>query len=330
MTVSPPAPHLGRSVSLNFQGDWGRANLHRVLGVLTYEIGRLSGPYTKTAIVNGRGGLDALQAVGRGQVDVAMTTPAAFARLAFEGIGPAQGEAFAHLRAIGAVPQNDRMIVAARGEFGIVDFAALRARRPALRITRGCTDGVNFMGLAAQELFLAHGLDDAELLSWGCKFIEREEPHECTSDMLAGRADMIVMEAVMTAYWKDMAERIPLTFLPLEAEAEDSLRARFGWTGATLPAGYHRGLEAETRFLDFSDFLIVTTTDLPDDIAYALAWSLVERWDGIERQYRHIPPERSPVSYPLDPRAACRAAIPLHPGAKRYYRDAGHLAGDAP
>ena len=99
----------------------------------------------------------------------------------------------------------------------------------------------------------------------------------------------------------------------------------FGWSGATLPQGYHRGLEPETRFLDFSHFLLVATSDLPEDVAYALSWSLVEKWDGIERQYRHIPPERSPVSYPLRPKEICQTCIPLHSGAERYFRDAGHL-----
>jgi TRAP-type uncharacterized transport system substrate-binding protein len=79
------------------------------------------------------------------------------------------------------------------------------------------------------------------------------------------------------------------------------------------------------EFLDFSHFLLLTTTDLPDDVAYALAWSLIERFSTLEMQYRHLPPERSPVSYPIDPKAACRTPIPLHPGAERYFREAGHL-----
>ncbi len=317
-------PQLNRSITLNFQGDWGRANLHRVLGVLCYEMGRSSGPYTKIGIWNGRGGLDGLQAVGRGQVDVALSTPAAFARLAWEGRGPSAGEAFPHLRAIGYVPQNDRMVVAIRKELGIDSFADLRRLKPSLRVTRGQNDGINFMGLAAVEMFAASGIADADLLEWGCKIIEHEEPHECTSDMLHGHADMIIMEAIMTAYWKEMSDRVDLAFLSIEPKAATALEAQYGWTTATLPSGYHRGMTAETRFLDFSHFLLVTTSDLPEDVGYALAWSLVEGWEGIERQYRHIPPERSPVSYPLKPNEIWQTNIPLHAGAERYFREAGY------
>ena len=318
-------PHLGRSVTLNFQGDWGRANLHRVLGVLCYEMGKLSGPYTRIGIFNGRGGMDALQAVGRGQVDVALSTPAGFVRLAHAGLGPGAGEAFPHLRAIGYVPQNDRMVVAVRKEFGINSFEDLRRKKPKLRVTRGRNDGVNFMGLAAVELFRASGVTDDDMRAWGCAITEHEEPHECTSDMLHGRADMIVMEAIMTAYWKEVSDKVDLTFVEIEPQAAARLDQQFGWGTATLPAGYHRGMNSEMRFLDFSHFLLVTTTDLPEDVGYAMAWSLVEGWEGIERQYRHIPPDRSPVSYPLKPKEIWKSSIPLHAGAERYFREAGHM-----
>jgi TRAP-type uncharacterized transport system substrate-binding protein len=78
--------------------------------------------------------------------------------------------------------------------------------------------------------------------------------------------------------------------------------------------------------MDFSHFLLLTTTDLPDDIAYALAWSLIEQFGTLQGMYSHLAPDRSPISYPIDPKGACRTLVPLHPGAERYYRDAGHLA----
>jgi TRAP-type uncharacterized transport system substrate-binding protein len=76
---------------------------------------------------------------------------------------------------------------------------------------------------------------------------------------------------------------------------------------------------AAFRTLDFSDFLVLTRLDLPEDIAYAIAWVLGETRDIIEGQYRHLPPERSPITYPLNPYAMGQAPIALHPGAARYY-----------
>jgi TRAP-type uncharacterized transport system substrate-binding protein len=74
--------------------------------------------------------------------------------------------------------------------------------------------------------------------------------------------------------------------------------------------------------LDFSDFLMIAREDLPDDVAYLIAWCLCERRQVIDQAYRHIPPARSPVTYPLDPQKIAQTTIPLHPGAARYYREA--------
>jgi hypothetical protein len=61
--TSVPAPMIDRSFTLHMKGDWGRANLHRALGCLGYELMRLSGPHTRFAIWDGNGQLDNLQAV---------------------------------------------------------------------------------------------------------------------------------------------------------------------------------------------------------------------------------------------------------------------------
>jgi hypothetical protein len=81
--------------------------------------------------------------------------------------------------------------------------------------------------------------------------------------------------------------------------------------------------QAAFQTLDFSDFLVLTRRDLPDDIAYAAAWVFGETRDVLERQYRHLPPERSPITYPLDPHLMGHTPLPLHPGAARYYEALG-------
>ena len=320
-----PAPRIARSLKLEFRGDWGRANLHRALGFLGYEFLGLSGPHTRFAIWNGRGGMDNVRAVGRGEVDVALAVPVPFMRMAMEGKGACAGEGFPNLRALGYVPQHDRMIMALRRDLGIGSWAELREKRPRLRITLGPNDGISFIGMAGHMLLEAHGLPRARLEAQGATLIEHDEPRECTRAMLDGDADAIVQEAVMTSYWQELAEKRDLVFLPIEPQARARLQSEFGLPSAALPKDYLRGIDREMEFLDFSHFALITTTDLPEDIAYALAWCLIERFETLEMQYRHIRPERSPVSYPIDPKAACRTPIPLHPGAERYYRDAGHL-----
>src|SRR2546423_15682755 len=95
--TSAAEPRLGRPVTLHFYGDWGQANLHRVCGWLAQELGDRAPAGSRFAIWSGRGGADPVRAVGRGEGDVALTTPAAVAAAAPAGRGRYAGEALPHL-----------------------------------------------------------------------------------------------------------------------------------------------------------------------------------------------------------------------------------------
>ena len=307
---------------LHFMGDWGQANLHRVCGWLAQEMGDRSGPHSRFAIWNGRGGTDAVKAVGRGKVDVALATPAAFARMALDGRGPYTDEPLPFLRALGTVPQLDRLVLAIDAAENLHSFDDLRKRRPALRIATSPDDGVNHVGLAAHKILELGGISVG---SWGGCFLEAERPNTCTELMMRGQANAVFHEAIMTPWWRELAEARDVTFIPIESAVLDKVQWELGWPRATLPAGYFRNLERPLETLDFSDFVLLVRADMPDDIAELLAFCIAETSKALEIQYRHIPPERSPVTYPLTPSGMAKTAIPLHPAAARYYASKGYI-----
>lgn len=321
----PDAPHLTRSITLHFYGDWGQANLHRVCGWLAQEVGARCGPHSRFAIWNGHGGTDAVRAVGRGQVDVALSTPAAFVTMALDGRGPYVDEALPHLRALGSVPQTDRLVLAVDAKRGIHSFTELRERRTPLRIATSPDDGIGHIGLAVQRIMTLEGVPRAALASWGGGYLEAEHPLPCITRAREGQADAVFHEAIMTPWWQELANSRDLTFIPIDAPVLDQLEREYSWPRAVLPAGYFRGLDTALETLDFSDFLVMVRADMPEDVAYLLTWCLSETRAALEAQYRHIPPERSPVTYPLDPAKMARTPIPLHPGAVRYYSEHGYL-----
>ena len=315
----PREPRLRRSVTLHLQGDWGDANLHRVCGWLARQVGDRSGPHTRSAIWTGLGWADNVRAVGCGLVDVALTTPAAFAAAAVHGLGLHAAEFYPHLRALGTVPQRDRLVVAVDRALGIATFAELRAAAPALRLATGPHDGVNHIGWAAQEILTRSGVPPGAIVEWGGELVDRAHPLDALGALRSDRANAIVHEAAMTLAWQEVAAARPLAFLAPEPRALDELRQAFGWPDATIPRGYFPGLDADLRTLDFSDFLVLARADMPDDLAYLIAWCMGETREALEAGYRHIPPDRSPVTYPLDPAAMGRTPVPLHPGAAAYY-----------
>lgn len=317
-TNRPQEPRIERQFTLHMQGDWGGANLHRVCGWISQELTDRSGPGTRVAIWNGRGFADAVRAVGRGEVDIAMTTPAAFTTAALDGRGIYRDESFPELRALGVLPQRDRMVVAVSRSLGIRTFQELRDKAPKLRVATALDDGVNHVGLAARALLDRSG---ADVIGWGGEFLEDERPQDAFIHVLSGRADAIVQEAAMLPQWQEFGG--DFHFLEVEPHVLAALEADFGWPASQVPDEYFPGQQG-FKTLDFSDFLMLTSSKLDDDVAYAIAWILGETRHLLEEQYYHLPSERSPVTYPLDPVTMGRTPIPLHPGAARYFAALGN------
>jgi TRAP-type uncharacterized transport system substrate-binding protein len=116
-----------------------------------------------------------------------------------------------------------------------------------------------------------------------------------------------------------------MTFLPFEDSALDELESKYAWRRAKVAADRFPGLPGPFQALDFSDFLLVCRDDFADDVAYVIASLLCETPQILESQYRHIPPQDSPVTYPLQPHKIAATPIPLVLGAERYYAENGYL-----
>jgi len=308
---------------MSFHGDWGMGNMHAVCGWLSMMLVDRTGTNSRFGIWNGRGGADAVRAVGRGEVDVAITTPSVSAKMALDGRGLYNGEKFPHLRALGQVPQWDQLVLAVDANLGIKSFDDLRTKQPPLKIATSPDDGENTIGFAVGQVMTAAGIDNETLASWGGGYVTSERLKGCTDSALDGSANAIYFEAIMNKWWRNLLSEKEMNFIPIESKTCDVMEGKFGWGPHELPAGYFPGLESPLRTLDFSDFLIVVRDDMPEDIAHLLTWCLCETRGAFEQKYHHIPQKRSPVSYPLEPKKMAQVPIPLHPGAKRYYEEVG-------
>lgn len=324
----PGEPRLSRSITLQFIGDWGTANFHRICSWLCQEFCDRAGPRSRVGIWNPiYGGIDAAQAVFDGEVDMAIITPAQALPAALEGRGVFTGRAMPTLRALAVLPQRDRMVFTLPRSMGINSFAELRERKPALKIATGEDNGDNLIGYTARRFMEAHGIDEATLTSWGGRYIESARPDLCMHRFRDGLADAALQEAIMTPWWREAVVARDAVLLAAEPEALDRLEREQGWRKTELAAGFFPGQDEALPALDFSDFVIVVRDDMPEDVAHLLTWCLVEKRATIERQYAHIPPERSPLTYPMQPAAMAQTSLPLHSGARRYFEEAGVLKG---
>lgn len=320
--LSASDPRLARSYHLTFMGDWGGANLHKICCWLTEEFCRRAGPKTRTAIWS-MADDDSIALVQNGVADLCLSTPTMLMPSRMAGTGLYAGNPAPNLRAIATIPQNDCMLLAVAPKYGISSFEQLREKRPALRIATSPADTP--IGYVGRHLLAAHGIGEAELNAWGVTFVEDNHPFDSLDRVINGEADAVLHEAVMTPGWVKVVEGGKGIPLPAEEDALAKLKREHGFGTNVLPAGYWSNLAEPLVALDFADFLILVRDDMPDEVAHLLTWCAVEARSELERQYMSVPVNRSPVTYPFDPKKMATTAIPLHPGASRYYREAGYL-----
>ena len=319
-------PKLERDITLQMMGDWGIANLHRICGWLAAEMGFRSGHGSRFATWNGRGGTDAFEAVLSGEVDTSFFVPAQFAGTVVQGKGIYSNGDIGRLRAIATLPQNDKLVFAIQSKHGIKSLDDLRRKKPALAIALAFDDGENMVGFATNRFLEAADIPRKTLESWGCTFHEGEAPWDTIPLAVEGKADAVIFEAIMTPYWKELQANHEMTFIPIDDDVLTALERDYGWPRDTILQDRFTGLSGPFETLDFSDFLLMCRDDLDNEIAYLMAWCICETTSTIERQYKHLKPKDSPLTYPLDPAKMCRTSIPLHPGAEQYYRDAKLLS----
>ena len=263
-------------------------------------------------------------AVGENEVDFAITTPPISAVLAKAGKGYYK-KAYPDLRAIAVFPQNDWVMCVADPASGISQFSDIRDRKLAVRIATnpiGIENGVSFL---VEQLFRAHGITPEDITNWGGSFVEIDEAPEAANKVLNGEADIACHE-----FWKAffrLTDKKKVTFLPVTEAAMSSLEKEFGYQRNIIPKDiYGAGMPAnDVLAVDYSDWVVLANAKLPDWIAYYAAKVAVEdRVRGFESIYTGTPERQRSADIPLKPEIMWKnVGVPLHPGAERYYREAG-------
>ncbi len=161
----------------------------------------------------------------------------------------------------------------------------------------------------------AYGLTRAKIKANGGEIIQ-VAPSQIPDVMREGRAD-ILFDTVLKGH--PMITEVSLTadikFLDLSDKAREAL-SKSGVKPAQFPQWF-KGQSGATWGADFGTELIARD-DLPDDVAYTIVKTFIEKRADLARAY--------PAFSAFDPKAAAKpenTGIPLHPGAVRYYKEAG-------
>ena len=117
--------------------------------------------------------------------------------------------------------------------------------------------------------------------------------------------------------WYEQSQRYPLRFLQLPEELLAKLSKEAELERGTIPLGLLRGVDRPIPTVVRSGLAIYGRADMPDDFAYVVAKAMDEQQGLLQWSHLNLSYNWRSVSQAKD--------VPLHPGAERYYREAGFI-----
>jgi TRAP-type uncharacterized transport system substrate-binding protein len=266
------------------------------------------------------GGTGPALLVDKKKYDFGFGNPVGLSRMAYLGRGFYKKKI--PLRAIGVFPTWDRLVFAVRKTTGIQSIADIKKQRYPLHISTRRKGKLQTTLYVIEEVLKAYDLSLAEIEKWGGKIMEAASPSssERALAIRSGTADAVFDEGVKS--WGAAALDAGMQFLPVD-DAVLKKMAKLGFPSATLTKEHYPQMKRDIRTVDFSGWTFFCHASLWSEIAYNMA-------KAVDLCYQQIPVDHFDKR-PMTIREFCRGGeagqlnIPLHPGAKKYFRERGYL-----
>jgi TRAP transporter TAXI family solute receptor len=227
---------------------------------------------------------------------------------ALHGENAFKGRPYPGLRVLAGLYYNPNQIVA-RKESGVDTLAGFKGKRFSPGAVGGTTDG------EARVHFTAAGLqypDDLNLQRMG--FTE-------SIDLMRNKQidGAWIMAGMPTAAVTEMCSTAGGKLIGMDAELIRAIQAKYPWYSPfVIPAGTYDG-QTEPITTTAVKMLLLTDASVPDDIAYDLAKTLWSNLEEVRKAHNVM------KSVTIDFAVKDISGVPLHPGAEKYYREAGLL-----
>jgi hypothetical protein len=253
-----------------------------------------------------QGSIENVQGIASGQLEAAFIQ-ADVAHWAWRGAGPYQGKApVKGLRAIaGLFPENLHIVVAKDGP--IEKLKDLRGKRVSLGEKESGT-------LADARLILgADGLSERDVAA------EHLRLAQAAAALGDGKLDaFFLVGGYPVPAIAELATATPIRLLEIPDEVAEKLQREYRFfTRSTIPGDAYEGLPGGAPTLAIRA-LLATAADVPEALVYAVTKTL---WSD---RTRGLLEARHPLAKRIRVESALEGVdVPLHPGAERFYREAG-------
>ncbi|MBM2811101.1 MAG: hypothetical protein HW416_1860 [Chloroflexi bacterium] len=265
------------------------------------------------------GSFAAMFDIAKRDVDMAVVNPSGALTMGYRGKGP-----FAEpvpVRVVTVMPSEDSAAFAVTEKTGIRSLADVKERQYPLRLTlRFQRDhGIQWY---LDELLKVYGFTLDDIIRWGGTVsydpwlpMEPQRLERVKND----EVDAMFEEA--TDNWIEKAISLGMRILPLDEPVLSALED-VGFRRSMLHKAQFPSLPADTPTLDFSGWPVYTHADVDEELIYCFC-------EGMDRARAVIPWEEPGQPLPLETMCKDSPAtpmdVPLHPGAERYWREAGYL-----
>ncbi|AVZ78300.1 C4-dicarboxylate ABC transporter [Zoogloeaceae bacteirum Par-f-2] len=283
----------------------GTSGVYYPLGVALSKIYADNIPNARTSVQSTKASaenLNLLQA-GRGEVGFSLGDAVSDAWTGNEEAG--FKTKLDKLRGLAGIYTNYIQIVAA-ADSGITSLADLKGKRVSVGAPRSGTE------LNARAIFKAAGMSYADLGK--VEYLPFGESVELIKNR---QLDATLQSAGLgVASIRDLANAVKIVVIPVPPEVVAKI-GDAAYQPVVIPANTYEGQTTDVPTAGVRNIL-VTHAGVPEDVVYRMTKSMFEHLDQLVAAHaaaKAIKPEGAADNLPL----------PLHPGAERYYREAGLL-----
>jgi TRAP transporter TAXI family solute receptor len=223
---------------------------------------------------------------------------------------PGNKNPYSNLRLIAKIEDPFYFLVAARKESGIKDLSRIKQLQLPVRIM-GADNNM-------MTILKYYGISADDIKAWGGKTgVTMEEALKGNFDIISGFLASPSLNPESSS-WTTLSQKFDLYFFELPEEllkmlAQQSVDAEFVEVHQNLLRGVNRRIKTLGR----SGESFFARDDTPEKAAYDLAKAIDENHSDLKWFIR---------IYTYDPKTVWKNfGVPLHPGAEKYYREAGYL-----
>jgi len=260
--------------------------------------------------------------VAQGAYSLAWINPSAVVTMAYRGKGVFKKPL--PLRTIATFPSFDVMGFAVHESTGVTSLTQIGRERIPLRVSTGFVPKNDLVGSATMftvsATLKAAGFTLADIKKWGGEIhsVPRPSDPRRRAAIEAKTINAVFDEGIKS--WGQTALDNGFRYLPIDGPVLRQLKS-LGYRSSAMSRCGFRGLKQDIPTIDFSGWPMVVHADMAKEVAYALC-------EAIELRKNLIPTDnfkKLSIAQLCSNDDEAPFDVPLHPGAKRFYRERGYL-----